>query len=1111
MILELSKPRAHRRFARAHCSFLVASFVLLFLELQLRADSLAPLTVPRFVHPGAGQVFYFVLTDRFSNGSTSNDEGGLAGGRRVSGFDPTDFRAYHGGDLAGLTAKLDYIKGLGVTAIWITPPFTNKAVQGEGTGYHGYWILDFTRIDPHLGTEQEFSAFVSKAHALGLKVYLDIVINHTADVITSANGSQAYKSMRDVPYVDASGKPFDLHAVTYNGVNSPDLFPALSATRSFPCPPVVAASEAHSKAPDWLNDVTLYHNRGNSTFKGEDSLFGDFGGLDDVFTENPRVVRGFIDVYAHWIEQYKIDGFRIDTVRHVNTEFWQAFSPAIQERARAAGKPGFLMFGEVAIFDRDLSLLSHFTTTGGLDATLDFGFYTGVRDFLSQGHAASRLDALFTDDSWYIHARGNAQTQTTFISNHDNGRFPMFVRQDNPGVTDALTEKLTLLADSLLMTARGQPVLYYGDEQGMVGIGDNDGAREDMFASRARQFKNLTLIGTSRTGADDKFDTSHPFYRALATLSALRTGSPALSTGAMLVHPTGNPHVFSFSRIDSAEQVEYLVALSNDRTQSQRLSLATLQPGNAILQLVYDSQSPLAPTTESIMTDAGGRASVELSALQCKVWRASARLPIPNKTLVLRWAWPASGQVLTFTRHTSDAQVIPDRQELRAEVASGDGLVEVTYAMARASRPGQFELLGVADAPPYSIHWRPPADLSPNDTLTFIATADDLRGHVSSESLTGITVAPTTIEFGIRGATVPLITEEPGPDLELGAGRPLVLSVRATGTPPFLYSWLHNGHELPGANQPTLRIEEATARDAGDYRVVVRNREGTTLGAGTHVKVADTGSLKGTLVVHPLFPSAYITPREVDVWLPPGYDSAAERRYPVIYMHDGQNLFLTSRGFGGGSWHVDRAIEHLVSQGKTQGAIVVAIWNHGAARAEEFMPKKAVTATLIKDVSWVFTPLPDPLRSDDYLKFLVRELKPMIDSTYRTRPDRDHTLVMGSSMGGLISAYALCEYPDVFGRAGCLSTHWPAGDGAVIAYLDSHLPDPRTHRLYFDHGTATLDAFYAPYQDRVDALMRAHGFQEGKSWESAVYPGAEHSEKSWSERVEVPLEFLLSP
>ena len=372
-------------------------------------------------------------------------------------------------------------------------------------------------------------------------------------------------------------------------------------------------------------------------------------------------------------------------------------------------------------------------------------------------------------------------------------------------------------------------------------------------------------------------------------------------------------------------------------------------------------------------------------------------------------------------------------------------------------------------------------------------------------------MAPTTIEFGIRGATVPLITEEPGPDLELGAGRPLVLSVRATGTPPFLYSWLHNGHELPGANQPTLRIEEATARDAGDYRVVVRNREGTTLGAGTHVKVADTGSLKGTLVVHPLFPSAYITPREVDVWLPPGYDSAAERRYPVIYMHDGQNLFLTSRGFGGGSWHVDRAIEHLVSQGKTQGAIVVAIWNHGAARAEEFMPKKAVTATLIKDVSWVFTPLPDPLRSDDYLKFLVRELKPMIDSTYRTRPDRDHTLVMGSSMGGLISAYALCEYPDVFGRAGCLSTHWPAGDGAVIAYLDSHLPDPRTHRLYFDHGTATLDAFYAPYQDRVDALMRAHGFQEGKSWESAVYPGAEHSEKSWSERVEVPLEFLLSP
>ena len=1111
MIHAFPTRRSFRGLARALAVVIVAGLALTLPEHSSRAEAPAPLTVPRFIHPGAGQVFYFVLTDRFSNGSTANDKGGMEGGREATGFDPTDLKAYHGGDLAGIIQKLDYIKGLGVTALWITPPFKNKAVAGPGTGYHGYWILDFTEIDPHLGTKDELKALISKAHSLGIKVYLDIVVNHTADVINFTVVGQPYRSLKEAPYRDADGHIFDLHAVTYNGVNSPSLFPALSAAKSFPYPPVVSAKEANAKGPAWLNDVTLYHNRGESTFKGENALYGDFVGLDDVFTENPRVVQGFIDVYAQWIERYAFDGYRIDTVKHVNTEFWQAFAPAIRERARAAGKPEFLMFGEVANFDRDLSLLSHFTTTGGLDATLDFGFFTGARDFISKGNAASRLDALFRDDSWYLHGAGNAQTQTTFINNHDNGRFPFLVQKDNPGISVRLQENLTLLANALLMTARGQPVLYYGDEQGMAGIGDNDGAREDMFASQAPPFRTLSLLGTTRTGADDKFDPGHPFYRALKVLATLRAREPALATGAMLVHPTANPHVFAFSRIDRDQKIEYLVALNNDRADSQTVTLTTLQPAAASLSLVFDSRSPEDPPTEALAVDSQGRASVSLKPLECKMWRATAPLPAPREPLVLRWAWPASGEVMTFTCHDVDGQIIPDRKELRAEVASGDGFAEVTYAMARASRPGQYELLGVADAPPYALQWRPPADLAPHESLTFIATADDRRGHVSSEQLTGITVAPTTIEFGIQGATVPTLTEEPGPELALAPDKPLVLALRATGTPPLAYSWLHNGRVIPGADQATLSVAHASASDAGDYRAIIRNREGTTLSAGTHVSVSQDLAGKGTLIIYPSVPSSSVPAREVDVWLPPGYDASADKRYPVIYMHDGQNLFLAAHGFGGGSWHVDQAIERLMRAGKTDGAIVVAIWNRGSARAAEFMPKKATSAALIKDVSWVFTPLADPLQSDNYLKFIVNELKPMIDTAYRTRPDRDHTLVMGSSMGGLISAYALCEYPEVFGRAGCLSTHWPAGDGAVIDYLGTHLPDPATHRIYFDHGTATLDAFYAPFQDRVDALMTSHGYQPGTSWKSAVFPGAEHSEFSWSQRVDIPLEFLLAP
>jgi predicted alpha/beta superfamily hydrolase len=195
--------------------------------------------------------------------------------------------------------------------------------------------------------------------------------------------------------------------------------------------------------------------------------------------------------------------------------------------------------------------------------------------------------------------------------------------------------------------------------------------------------------------------------------------------------------------------------------------------------------------------------------------------------------------------------------------------------------------------------------------------------------------------------------------------------------------------------------------------------------------------------------------------------------------------------------------------GKTRGAIIVGIWNTGLGRLAEYMPRKAVTG----DHMTVLPGSPDlptaSIQSDAYLKYLVEELKPFIDRTYRTQTDKAHTFIMGSSMGALISAYAMAEYPETFGGAACVSTHWPAGDGAVINYLARHLPAPGAHKFYFDFGTETLDASYEPYQQRMDAVMKSAGYTEGRDWVTRKFPGAEHSEKSWRQRVEVPLQFLL--
>lgn len=1084
--------------------------LLFVLAVSLHVAAGAPLvSVPHYDHPGGGQVFYFVLTDRFANGDPSNDTGGLGGDREQNGFDPAAINYFHGGDFRGLTAKLDYIRDLGATAVWITPPFTNKAVQVGSAAYHGYWILDFMHIDPHLGTDADFREFVAQAHARGLKVYLDIVVNHTADVIQYRDGD-AYIDRAHAPFRDASGAAFDDHALAYNGLNSPALFPKLSVEKSFPHVPYVAPGDEHAKNPEWLNDLTLYHNRGRTLWTGESSAYGDFATLDDLFTENPRVVRGFIDIYSHWIRDYGIDGYRIDTVKHVNVEFWQAFGPAVREAGRQAARPGFFMFGEVANPTGDAELMSEFATTGTLDASLDFGFYWAARGFISRGEDSSVMAGLFDKDDLYTGPDRNANLLPTFISNHDDGRLGFLLKRDNPGAGADLLLKMEELGYGLLYLSRGQPVLYYGDEQGMTGFGNDNASREDMFPSRSPQFRELALLGTTRTGADDKFDEDHPIYRLVRSLAALRAAHPALSRGSMVLRPCARPDVLAFSRVERGECVEYLVALNNSRTAPAEVVLQTSQEGGALFHRVFDSRDPSKPGVQDLTTCPKGRVTVKLDPLQFEVWRAAQRLPAPEQAPGIAIATPADGATLTFAVRDIVGHSFPIRQEIRAEVSGGDGVAEVTFAMTRASRPGQYELLGTDDAPPYRVYWRPPADLALGDILTFIATVDDLRGHRASADIRNVAVAPSRLEFGIRGAKVPLFTRMPPAQVALEAGNPLRLEASASGTEPVLYQWYRDGAAIAGATAPVLDVPKGGASLGGSYFLAARDREGTAITGETRVTVAKgSGFAAGRLVRHTGFESKLIPAREVDVWLPPGCGDVPGERYPVIYMQDGQNLFDPATSYGGVSWGVGSTLARLIAEHRVRPAIVVGVWNSGVARASEYVPQKAVRAKWIDEVHATFATQHLPIVSDAYLRFLVTELKPWVDATYPTKPGAGDTFIMGSSMGGLISAYALAEYPGVFGAAACLSTHWPAGDGAVVDYLAAHLPPPGSHRFYFDLGTETLDATYAPFQERMDNAMRAAGYTEGRDWVTRRFPGAEHSERSWSKRADQPLEFLL--
>ncbi|MFJ5093652.1 pullulanase-type alpha-1,6-glucosidase [Streptomyces sp. NPDC088557] len=646
--------------------------------------------------------FYFVLPDRFANGDPSNDRGGLTGSRTRTGFDPADKGFYQGGDLKGLTRRLDYIKGLGTTAIWMAPIFKNRPVQGEGkdasAGYHGYWITDFTQVDPHFGTNDDLKKLIAAAHAKGMKVFFDVITNHTADTVDYAEKEYGYRPKGAYPYLDKDGRPFDDRATA--GKVDAD---------SFPYTPV---EKANTKVPAWLNDPTMYHNRGDSTWAGESTEYGDFVGLDDLWTERPEVVEGMKRIYEKWVRDFEIDGFRVDTVKHVDLDFWTQWATALDAYAKKRGREDFFMFGEV--YSADTAVTAPYVTRGRLDATLDFPFQDAARAFASQGAGADRLAKVFAEDYRYTTDKANAYEQVTFLGNHDMGRFGSFLKQDNPDASDAELLDRDRLANELMFLSRGNPVIYSGDEQGYTGAGGDKDARQPLFASRAADYLDDDQIGTDRTHATDAYDTGHPLYRSIAALSKLTREHPALRDGIQRER-YAEGSVYAFSRTDAGDRTEYLVAANGGTTPRT----VTVPVDSTAFRTLYGGRGTVTAT--------GGEVTLTVPALSSVVLRADKPLPAPATAPTVTLRAPAAGATGTV--------------ELTADVTGGQ-LNRVVFAAQTGN--GRWQTLGTADHAPYKVtqHLTAPAGTA----LRYKAVVVDTKGRTASATATGTAGAPPAPE-----------------------------------------------------------------------------------------------------------------------------------------------------------------------------------------------------------------------------------------------------------------------------------------------------------------------------------------------------------------------------
>ncbi len=275
----------------------------------------------------------------------------------------------------------------------------------------------------------------------------------------------------------------------------------------------------------------------------------------------------------------------------------------------------------------------------------------------------------------------------------------------------------------------------------------------------------------------------------------------------------------------------------------------------------------------------------------------------------------------------------------------------------------------------------------------------------------------------------------------------------------------------------------------------------------------------GKLIRVDSFPTKYMKPRPVDVWLPENYSS--KKKYAVLYMHDGQMLFDANTTWNKQEWMIDEASSKLMKEGVTKDFIVVAIHNIPEIRWLDLFPEKAMqnlTDAQIKEAQSIANTKVhlDDFKGDEYLQFIVQELKPYIDATYSVHSNKENTFVAGSSMGGLMSMYAIAEYPEVFQGAACISTHWVGAmprennpfPKAIFSYLEKNIPKAKNHKMYFDYGNKTLDEHYPQYAARVDTIFLNNGYTS-QNFKNLFFEGTNHSENSWQKRIDIPLTFLL--
>ncbi|MFJ3978321.1 pullulanase-type alpha-1,6-glucosidase [Streptomyces sp. NPDC090021] len=786
--------------------------------------------------------FYFVLPDRFANGDPGNDRGGLTGSRLETGLDPTDKGFYQGGDLKGLTDRLDYIKGLGTTAIWMAPIFKNQPVQGKGNdvsaGYHGYWITDFTQVDPHFGTNADLERLIDKAHAKGMKVFFDVITNHTADVVDYREASYSYLSKGAFPYLTKDGVPFD----DRDYADGKGKFPKVDR-ESFPRTPFVPDAKKNLKVPGWLNDPTMYHNRGDSTFAGESSEQGDFFGLDDLWTERPEVVSGMEKIYEKWVKDFKIDGFRIDTVKHVNTEFWTQWATALDAYAAKRGRDDFFMFGEV--YSADTAVTSPYVTRGKLDATLDFPLQDAIRAYASQGAAASRLGSVLADDYRYTSGKANAYEQVTFLGNHDMGRFGTFLKQDRPGATEQELLDRYRLANELMFFSRGNPVIYSGDEQGYTGAGGDKDARQPLFASKVADYLDDDQLGTARTHASDAYDPEHPLYKEISALSKLTKAHPALRDGIQSER-FSDGSVYAFARTDARTRTEYLVA-ANNGAASRTVEIDA--PAGTQYRTLYGG-------TALIRASAAGKLTVVVPALGSVVLRAVSPLAAPTTRPALTLKAPAPGATGSV--------------ELSADVTGG-GLNRVVFAAQTGN--DKWQVLGSADHAPYKVTQHIDARTPAGTALRYKAVVVDSAGRTASALAQSVTGQAPPVEAPTATQRVYAVVHYNRPDGDYTDWR--------------LYAW---GDIADGEATPWPAGHGFTGRDA--------------YGAFAYVKLKPGASSVGYLVIDKDGNKDVAADRTIDVtktgeiWLEQGKEPARTDRPPYPPQDPGKAVLHHHRPDG---------------------------------------------------------------------------------------------------------------------------------------------------------------------------------------------------------------------